>query len=117
MEPLNLTDVISWVLLLGGSLFVLIGGIGILRLPDVYTRLHAAGVTDTLGMGMILLGLMVQAGFTLITIKLLLILLFMIITGPTASHALAKAALHGGVKPLLFSANKESKKKKTNLEK
>ena len=107
MDTLSITEIISWLLLIGGSFFVLVGGIGILRLPDIFTRLHAAGVTDTLGMGMILLGLMVQAGFTLITVKLILILLFMVFTGPTASHALAKAALHGGIKPLTSSDNRD----------
>jgi len=94
------TYLIKWFLIGGGSAFVVIGGIGILRFPDLFTRFHAAGVTDTLGAGLILGGLMVHEGFTLITFKLHLILIFLLITSPTATHALAKAALHGGVKPL-----------------
>ena len=94
-------DLASWALLLVGSAFAVTGGIGVLRLPDFYTRLHGAGVTDTLGAGLILAGLMLQAGFTLVTVKLILILVFVFFTGPTATHALAKAAMGSGLKPLL----------------
>lgn len=91
----------SWVLLLGGSFFLLIGAIGVLRMPDVYTRSHAAGITDTLGAILILGGLMIQGGFTLITAKLVLILIFLLITSPTASHALGNTAWSMGLKPML----------------
>lgn len=91
----------SWALILGGSAFALIGGLGLHRLPDFFTRLHAAGITDTLGAGLILAGLMVQGGLTLVTVKLFLILGFLLFTSPTATHALAKAALHGRLQPLL----------------
>jgi len=102
-------DTLSTVLLIGGGFFVIVGGIGILRLPDVYTRLHAASVTDTLGVILIVAGLMVQAGWTLITVKLLLILLFLLFTSPVASHALARAALSDGVKPILGKESPLSK--------
>ncbi|MGD8709682.1 MAG: monovalent cation/H(+) antiporter subunit G, partial [Ectothiorhodospiraceae bacterium] len=92
-------DVISWVFLVAGGLLVLTGGVGVLRLPDVYTRLHAAGVTDTLAAMLILTGLMFQAGLTQATIKLALILGFLLFTSPVSSHALAKAAITGGVEP------------------
>ncbi len=92
-------DGASWVLILGGGGFVLIGGLGVIRLPDFFTRLHGAGVTDTMGAGLILLGLALQAGLTLTTIKLALIFGFFVLTSPTAVHALAKAALHGGLRP------------------
>jgi multicomponent Na+:H+ antiporter subunit G len=94
-------DALSWALLLTGSFFLLAGGIGLLRLPDFFTRVHAAGVTDTMGAGAILVGLMLQAGLTQASIKLVLIIMFMLFTSPTASHALAQAALHGGLKPQL----------------
>lgn len=106
-----LVDITSALLLIAGALFVLIGGVGVIRMPDVYTRLHAAGLTDTLGAILILLGLMVLGGFSLITVKLILILLFLLLTSPTASHALAKAARSDKVKPLLaadFKARKSS---------
>ena len=93
------TDIVSWILIVAGSFFVATGGIGLLRMPDIFARLHAAGVTDTMGAGLILVGLMVQAGFSLVTVKLVLILIFFFLTGPTASHALAHAALLSGYRP------------------
>jgi len=94
-------DILSWALILIGSMGVVTGGIGVLRLPDVYTRMHAAGITDTLGAGAILSGLMIQGGLTLVTVKLILILLFLYFTSPTSSFALAHAALTSGVDPIL----------------
>lgn len=94
-------DTISWIAVLAGSFFCLTGGLGIVRFPDIFSRLHPAGIIDTLGAGLILLGLIFQAGLTLVTIKLLLIFAFLLFTSPTATHALAKAALHGHVKPLV----------------
>lgn len=93
-------DVISGGLLLGGGVIGVLGGLGLLRFPDFYSRLHAAGMTDTLCALMIITGLIMQAGLSLLTLKLALILLFLLFTSPTASHALAKAALSDGVKPL-----------------
>ncbi len=91
-------DMVSWICLVAGSLFCVIGGIGMLRMPDFYARGHSAGLTDTGGAGLILLGLMFQAGLTLVTVKLLMVLLFLYVTSPTATHALAKAAYAGGVR-------------------
>lgn len=93
-------DVLSWIFVAGGSFFAVTGGVGVLRLPDVYTRLHASGMTDTMGAGLILTGLMFQAGLTLITVKLALVLLFLWLTSPVATHAVARAALHQGVEPV-----------------
>ncbi len=95
-----LIDVISGVLLLGGGVIGVLGALGVLRFPDFYTRLHAAGMTDTLCALMIITGLILQAGISLLTLKLALILLFLLFTAPTASHALARAALSDGIKPL-----------------
>lgn len=96
-----LIDTASWILLVGGAVFTMIGAIGALRMPDFYTRMHAASVTDTGGMILMLLGLMVQAGLTLITAKLIFIMLFLLLTSPTAAHALARAAIEDGVAPQL----------------
>jgi len=95
----SVLDTVSWLLLIGGSFFVLTGGGGLLRLPDVYVRMHAAGMTDTLGAGLLIAGMAVQGGFTLVTVKLLLILLFILFTSPTATYALANAVWSGGVQP------------------
>ena len=97
-----LIAIVSGMVLLIGAAFVLIGGIGLLRMPDFFTRLHAAGVTDTMGAGFILVGLALYSGVNLVTVKLLLILLFLLFTSPVSSHALARAALIGGRQPLTF---------------
>jgi multicomponent Na+:H+ antiporter subunit G len=94
-----LLDIVSWTLLSAGGVFVLIGGIGALRMPNLYTRMHAASVTDTMGAILVLTGIMFQAGLSLATIKLGAILIFLLITSPTSSYALASAALLAGVKP------------------
>jgi multicomponent Na+:H+ antiporter subunit G len=93
-------EVLSWAMILCGSVFVIIGGIGLLRLPDFYTRIHAAGITDTLGSWLIILGLMLHEGFTLGAAKLAMLLFFLLATGPLGSHALAKAAFLRGLDPL-----------------
>ncbi len=98
-----LIDSLSWVCLLGGGFFLIVGAVGILRFPDFFTRLHALGVCDTMGAGLTLLGLMLQGGLTLVTVKLMLIFYFVIFTGPTAIHALAAAARMSGLEPLTDS--------------
>jgi multicomponent Na+:H+ antiporter subunit G len=92
-------DILSWVLILTGGFFGIVGGIGIVRLPTFFTRIHAAGMAETMCAPPIVLGMMLQEGFTLVTVKLVAILAFLFLTSPTASHALAKAALHGGISP------------------
>ena len=91
-------DIASWILLTLGGLSVLVGGIGALRMPNLYTRMHAASVTDSLGAILVISGIMLQAGLSLATIKLAAILLFLLLTSPTASNALASAALLAGPK-------------------
>ncbi|MBM4223378.1 MAG: monovalent cation/H(+) antiporter subunit G [Gammaproteobacteria bacterium] len=93
-------DVVSWVCLLAGGAFAIIGALGLVRMPSLFTRIHAASVIDTLGAGLILLGLVVQAGFTLIAVKLAVLALLIVFTTPVATHALAKAAMARGVDPL-----------------
>ena len=77
-----------------------------LRMPDFYTRMHAASVVDTLGAGFILFGLLLQAGFTLVAVKLLMIGVLLLFTSPTAGHALARAAYERGLEPLLAEREK-----------
>lgn len=86
-----------WVLLVSGSVFCVIGGIGVLRMPDFYTRTHAASITDTLGASLILVGLAIHAGLGLVTVKLVIVLVLLYVTSPTATHALVKAAFSGGL--------------------
>ena len=96
-----LLNIASWGLLITGSVMLVIGAVGIVRLPDVFARMHGAGIIDTLGAGSVLIGLMVQAGLGGVTIKLILIVVFIIFTSPTTTHALARAALGGGATPRL----------------
>ena len=87
--------------LAGGVFFVIAGAVGVLRLPDFYTRMHAAGMTDTLGAELIILGLIVQSGWSQMSLKLALIALLLFLTSPTATHAVVGAAYHAKLKPLL----------------
>jgi len=101
-------EALSWVSIVGGVFFMLVGTIGLLRLPDVYTRLHAAGMTDTMGAGLILLGLFFQAVLGMmhghpewwaVLVRLVLVYAFLLFTSPIATHALARAGMAGGVEP------------------
>lgn len=98
-------EILSWACLVLGGLLGVIGGIGLHRFPDFYTRLHAAGTTDTLCAALFLLGLGLQAGLTLASFKLFLIFAFVFFTSPSASHSLANAAMIGGLKPILSKNN------------
>lgn len=102
-------DILSWILLLLGGACVLIGGIGGLRMPNFYTRIHAASLTDTMGTILIFVGIMLQAGLSLATLKLFAIMIFLLLTGPTATYALANAALVSGLKPDVEPTNEETK--------
>jgi len=101
MNVAAVLDVLSWICLLAGSCFAVVGGIGLLRFPDFYSRIHAGGITDTLGAGLILVGLMLQAGNWLLVFKLVMIFSLLFITSPTSAHALSKAARAHGIKPRL----------------
>lgn len=92
-----LLPLLSGLLLAIGAFFLVVGGIGILRFPDFFTRIHAAGVSETLGTFVTLLGLMALGGGWIVTVKLALILIILALTNPVSSHALARAALHDGV--------------------
>lgn len=96
-------DIVSSILLLAGVFFSLSGAIGLFKFPDFFTRVHAASVTDSSAAILVIGGLLLQTSFDLNTAKLLFILLFLMITSPTASHALAKSARHGGLLTLAES--------------
>lgn len=97
----SLLNGFSWVLILAGGFFTVVGAVGLIRMPDLYTRMHAASVTDTLGAGLLLLGFMLQAGLSLVLLKLVFLFLLFFFISPVATHALANAALHYGIRPLL----------------
>ncbi len=93
-------DILSWILLVAGGVFTVIGALGVLRFPDFYTRIHAAGVTDTLGADLILLGLLLQAPGFMVAIKIVMILSLFLLTSPVATHSIAHAAYAGREAPL-----------------
>jgi multicomponent Na+:H+ antiporter subunit G len=97
----NIINIISAVFVISGVTAIIIGLVGVFRMPDFFTKLHAASIIDTMGTMLVLAGLMLYSGFNLVSVKLLLILIFILITTPAAAHALAKSALHGGLKPKL----------------
>jgi multicomponent Na+:H+ antiporter subunit G len=101
-------DIASWICLVVGGCFCIVSTIGLNRMPDFFTRVHAAGITDTVGAGLVLLGLMLQAGLTLVMVKLAFIGLLIFFNSPAATHALAKAALAHGMKPLLHEEDPPS---------
>jgi multicomponent Na+:H+ antiporter subunit G len=97
----TVVDTLSWAALAGGGFFYVVGAIGLNRMPDVFTRMHAVSVSETLGVGLLVLGMLLQAGFTLVAVKLFIIMVVTMWTGAVATHALARAALHDGERPLL----------------
>lgn len=94
-------DIASWACILVGSFFTIVGAFGLVRMPEVFTRMHAASVTDTLGVGFLILGMGLQAGLSLVTVKLVFLLALFFFTGPVVTHALAQACLHKNVQPVL----------------
>ena len=98
---MTIINLVSSLFITIGALSIIVGLLGVYRMPDFYTRLHAASIIDTLGAMLILFGLILYYGLNIVSLKLLLILIFILITAPTAAHALAKSALHGNLKPIL----------------
>ena len=107
-----LLDVVSSILLIAGVFFGLSGAMGIIKFPDFFTRIHAASVTDSITTILIIGGLLLQTTLDINTAKLLFILVFLLITCPAASHALAKSARHGGL--LTPAEAKETQQEKTH---
>jgi multicomponent Na+:H+ antiporter subunit G len=94
-------DVLSWVALLAGGFFAVVSAAGMLRMPDLFTRMHAVSVNDTLGVGLLTLGMLLQTGEWAVAVRLVIILVVLYATGTVTVHALARAALHDGQRPLL----------------
>ena len=92
-------DILSWIMLIAGAFFVMTGSIGLMRMPDFFSRTHPAGLIYTLGAVLTIGGLLLQSDEFAVSIKLVLILVFLFLTSPTAAHALAQAALVSGIKP------------------
>jgi multicomponent Na+:H+ antiporter subunit G len=94
-------EITSWIFIFTGALLGIAGGIGIHRFPDFYSRLHAVGITDTMCAGAFLIGLGMQTGFSIASVKLMLIFVFLFFSSPTATHALADTAMLSGLKARL----------------
>ncbi len=104
-------DFASVAFLAGGCFFIVIGSLGLVRFPDFYSRTHAAGVTDTLGVWLVIVGLVLQSPSVLVAAKLLIIALFIFFTSPTSTHAIANAAFTAGEKPWLKETKEPSASK------
>ena len=102
-------DIASWTLLVAGGLFAIVGAVGVLRMPDFYTRVHAASLCDNVGALLVLAGLGLQSGWSLVTAKLLVVATLILMTSPVATHALVRAALGRGLAPRLAGGEAPSK--------
>lgn len=100
-----IADILGIAAVVAGAFFMLVGSIGLIRLPDFYSRSHAVGKSDTLGIMLVIAGLMLIEGLTLNSAKLLFALIFVFLTNPTGTHALTNAALHVGLKPWFRKSN------------
>lgn len=109
-------DLLSDICLLLGGIFTLTGAIGLLRLPSFYTRLHAASVTESLAAPLLIIGIMLDTGFTLDSAKLVLIILIMVVANPTITHALCRAAVHGGNTPEMETKSNNKNQLQTEAE-
>lgn len=105
-----LVEILSWFCFLAGSFLCLSGSVGLLRFPDFFSRVHASSVTETLAAPLLLAGVMLQTGWSLDTLKLIMVGGFVLATNPTSTHAMVKAALHDGHTPLVPEGASESDK-------
>jgi len=103
LENVNLAtnDIFAVILIIGGLFFFFTSTVGLLRFPDLYTRMHATGKGDTLAVLLITVGAMVHHGLNMNSAKIMLIALFVFIANPTATHAIGRAAFRCGIKPWL----------------
>ncbi|RVU86384.1 monovalent cation/H(+) antiporter subunit G [Leucothrix sargassi] len=104
-------DALSWVCLITGCFLGISGAVGIFKFDEFYSRVHAASVTDTLCVFFIMAGLVLQAGFTLVSVKLIFAVVLLWLTSPVASHALIRSAYQTGLKPKLSTTRAESAKR------
>jgi len=96
---IGLREIIAGIFIFSGCFFIIVASVGIVRLPDFYTRVHPAGKADTMGQILILTGLIIYEGLSLISVKIFFIICFVLIANPTATHALVKSAFISGLKP------------------
>ena len=92
-------DIITIVLLLAGTTFFVAGTVGLLRFPDLFTRIHALTKADNVGLGLVAFGLVFQAGSVWIAFKLITIWALILLASSTTGHLVARAALRRGIRP------------------
>jgi multicomponent Na+:H+ antiporter subunit G len=100
-----LLDALAWIALVAGGFFVIVGAIGLHRMPDVFTRMHATSLIDTLGVGLLGLGMLLQTDDWTVAVRIAFIVVVLLTAGAVSTHALARAALHDGERPLLAGAD------------
>lgn len=104
---IDISSLLTIIFVVLGIFFLLIGSVGIIRLPDFYSRTHATSKSDTLGMMLIIIGLIIFEGLTLNSGKLFLVLLFILLANPIGAHALARAAYNSGLSPRFLDTKKD----------
>lgn len=104
----GILEIVSGFFLLTGGVLCVTGGVGLIRMPDFFSRVHASGVTETLASPLLLVGLALQMEWSLDLVKVLMIMILVLATNPTATHAMAKATLHGGQRPLVYEEDNDS---------
>ena len=111
---IELQHVLAGIIISLGAFFLLVGSIGLIRLPDFFSRTHATGKADTLGIMLVIFGLILTQGFSITSVKLLIIIIFVALTNPTATNVLARAAFFRRENPLKpwFKKDQSTKKKK-----
>ena len=97
----QIINILSGLCIAAGIVALITGSLGLIRLPDLFSRTHAVGMMDTAGVGFIILGLIIHEGFTLVSVKLALVGIFLFFTSPIATHAMAQVAYRAGLKPVL----------------
>jgi multicomponent Na+:H+ antiporter subunit G len=114
---MQLHEVFATIFISLGAFFLLVGSIGLIRLPDFYARTHATGKSDTLGILLVMFGLILTQGFSVNSAKLLVIIAFVALTNPTATNALSRAAFRFRQKPWFKNdkSNKEEEEKKEKV--
>lgn len=108
---ISITDIITVIMICLGAFFLFVGGVGVVRLPDFYTRSHAISKSDTLGMMLVLAGLAVYEGLNINSFKLVIAIIFVAIANPTGIHALARAGFKYGLRPWPWPWFRRKKKK------
>jgi multicomponent Na+:H+ antiporter subunit G len=103
---MEIQSILTIICISAGIFFMFVGSVGVIRLPDFYSRTHAVSKSDTLGISLVIVGLIIFEGFTQSSLKLGLVLLFVALSNPIGTHALGRAAYHRGIKPFFNGNNK-----------